>query len=603
MIRQLSLFTIALFSTTQALAAPQFGTAEDVMIKSQLEQRISERVREAISTVIERNTFEVDVSVQVQKTIQKSTNKDFILKPSTNLQTLPNDMLMGVIDAEPIVRYYTEQYDRLRDYTESTSGDRFDIKSVNISVGVSEIFGAEYPNELDRWLSLWSKANFGNNTKSDIRVIKAKPNTPPFKSMLDIASSLQHFLGLAFLGICILLGFIAWRIFSRRQQESSASGASAFSKAMLPQPELANQVSKSEKQRPNVEDESLQTMSELKAMRDLMTKIAGLALELKTQQRQMAELWLASGKRGLFKLACFFETLMDATDSQFSFEALPLNYHLKRMLLDVYQQMATLPNRDKIIVFREVYWDLVAAKTLGMEVIKQPFGYLDNLSDDRIKELVASQPQEVQALVAMNMPLGVREKYFRTLDITQKKALINQSLNLREFDFHELEVVNETLRTFSDKSQGSSMKISAAPLARKLLESLTITEEIEVLQDIAGSLHDKGQQLKETYPSLAFLKEWPRESLSLFFAGVESDQLMTLIHVMPTAQELILESCPPRIAQMIAEDLGRPVGANAKKEEHLLALRDRMIILINEGQLNLADIFKSSEKSGLKLVA
>ena len=42
-------------------------------------------------------------------------------------------------------------------------------------------------------------------------------------------------------------------------------------------------------------------------------------------------------------------------------------------MIEVFQEMAQMPLKERLKTFKDVYWDLMAVKTLGPEYLKRPF--------------------------------------------------------------------------------------------------------------------------------------------------------------------------------------------------------------------------------------
>jgi len=339
---------------------------------------------------------------------------------------------------------------------------------------------------------------------------------------------------------------------------------------------------------------------EFDMIRDLHAKIVWSSSENLQRLNDVMQGWLESGDRGLFKAACLMDVLISFGGRSEKQNRLPFEWSMtvpatfQKKMRDVFLKMTTLENPEKIKILDEVYWDLVTLKVLGERNLKQPFQYISAIPVSEMKTLLDQQNPRMRTLVVLHMPEDVRDDYMKTLPLPAKKEIFEQTIQMEKVLATDIETASEALK-FEVKrgsKETDAQSVSLRSMAPKLLESMSVRDEISLLKEISRSLSDGGLSLKRNFPSLAFINEWPDAKAKMVFMSASMDEVLTLLRMMPEVREKILPLCAPRVREIVSEDLKKEDQASPEaKEKSLASLKLRLLQVINQENIHLEEIF------------
>lgn len=601
------------------------GDLEQLLAKSQFERMITERLNQALKTTLAKDSYEVNVEVTLQEKPEppKPTAESAPKKDPLSKELIPGDLMLGVIDAEPLIRTYAQKIAELesnkpKDPTVSNL-DKYEIQKVNVSLGLIGDYPKDYQAKMTKWLKTWSNGNYGDKATATVSVIQTpppkKPETeknketssekdkkedkPKEETLLDQLSKVQHLLGF---GLLALVALIAAAIFSfvstannRRHMEALAQQ----SKSAAAPPPPPSAIEDKEEEKPAISDDSVMVMRDLKELKEVTHKVVALNSEIGKVLPALVQIWLDSGREGFFKVAGLLDARMESTGKN-NFEAennFPKIPDAKReSVLEVFREMSQLKIKDKLSLFQSIYWDMMASKVLGNDSMIRPFSYLGTLPAIDVKKIVDTQSPDVQALLVLNMPEDSRSEYVKTLDIDKKKRIVKQSLNMDEVEVKDLEVLSETVKATVANTQATGRKLSMLPMSTQLLESLSALEELRVLREVTSGLRDQGRRLKKTYPTIAFIDEWNEDSLKKFLERLQPDQVVIMIRQIPQAKDYIVKNLMPRTAEIVNDDL--KLADNSKEsdiETKLGIVRGILKSLVQGGFIDMEQAYATTE--------
>jgi hypothetical protein len=160
----------------------------------------------------------------------------------------------------------------------------------------------------------------------------------------------------------------------------------------------------------------------------------------------------------------------------------------------------------------------------------------------------------------------------------------------------DIETASETLKFQVKKvGQSDSQAVSLRSMAPKLLESMSVYDEIMLLKEISQKISDGAVSLKQSFPSLAFIGEWPETKAKLVMAGATTDEVLAFLRLMPELKEKILPVCAPRVQAIVQEEFKKEDQMSKEaREQHLASLKLRLLQAVNKEGINLAEIFPSA---------
>lgn len=617
----LALFLVfaSVFAKAQA-PAPAPATMEKALVKNRVETMITQQLFQALQTTLEKNSYEVYVEAEVEKrpsaALTESSVSPLLKEP------IPTDMTLGVIDAEPLIRMYADKIARLeKEKAPDPTLENYEIKSITINLGLNANYPENYKKDMDAWLRKWVRFNLDQNAKINVDYIKSPPpkkespeaggpdaENKKDEGILDKASKMQLLIGLLALAITLLvIALVASFISSQNSKRNAAALIEAQKAAakLAPAREIPELEEKAEEPEMDedlsMSDESVNTIHQLKEFKEITQKIYMIYKFSPHEVEQLSFMWLEAGEEGLKKFALFLDTKMDFLQRNPE-EAPPVTLvpeHKQAALSDVFVEMAKQKLPEKLQILKTLYWDLLAVKSFGLAALKKPFSYLTSLGAEEILQLTSSQSMDVQAVMVLNMPDDAREAYLKKLDTGNKKDIIKTSLKLKEVEHKEIETISETLKNLSGGQKLGKKVVPTLPLSIKLIKGLNALEEVEILRSVVLDLSDKGEALRLGYASLAFLESWNEDSVQIFFDGISPELIINFLSVMPGAQTKVIEALPPRMKQIVEDDLKmqRPVGRE-ELEKSFFSLRNHLNSLLASGSLNLDTLYEKSKGVG-----
>ncbi len=258
----------------------------------------------------------------------------------------------------------------------------------------------------------------------------------------------------------------------------------------------------------------------------------------------------------------------------------------------VFKKMSEMPIQVKRQLLDEIYWDLTSSRHLGSRSIFEPFGFIDSNNGSSIQNMLSQQSPEVRALTVLHMRPEVQEIYIKDLDPDSKRALIIDSFNIADVKLTDVEALSEQLK-FQLKGEAAGKGIvSIRPKALKLLENLSVLEELQFLKGIEEKLSDHGLSIKQNHPSLAFIGQWPEDKLRPLIQLVTVEEIVSFLRIFPEMKENLLPLCRPRVSAIAESELAREDKMSKEdKLKNLSSFKQRLTEIVDGGQVSLIEIF------------
>lgn len=613
--------------------------SETLEARTRIENAITARLQTTIATVLDREAFHVSVRVGLSdKPIAKISSAKISPKVTTDSkgEALPADLTMGLLSAQSVVKEYEDELEKMRTRettVKQTSSDKaYRIDSILVSVGLNEDLGDEYRHTFEEWLKNRVTKDFGKIGAYEVSQIKKAPSVKEAersKTFFDKLASLQNFLGLLSLGFFALIALLISKFIMSKEAVAQIQVAS-MTAARKPDDDSEREVAAEpapRRQLPAADYSALDVgnalapaprsshdgIVEMRGIRDSVAKIAILTDEVGAKMNTVFASWLQTGERGLMKAAAMTDALLSIQQSRQESRQGASSYarttaatpsfvvpdELKAAMLEVYQKMASLELGEKRRLLDEVYWDLISLKSVGEKALDRPFGYIGQLKDSKMQTVLEGQSATVRALAVLHMNTDVKKRYIDNLSPEKKVELLQESLKIETVKAHDFETTNETLRyVVKGAAQNAAGEIEIAPLLPGLLDTFSVVEETQMLREVSGRLSDKGYRIKMTWPTLAFLDEWPEDSMSLLVKAATSEEVYALLRTMPSFKDAVLKQCAPRVAQIVQDDLAAQERMKSdEREAHLARLKNKLLRLINDEALKLRDIYDPTKRS------
>ncbi|MBN8536592.1 MAG: hypothetical protein J0M15_06030 [Deltaproteobacteria bacterium] len=580
---------LPLFFLCRLSLAADDSTPDEIGAKALLEEILIKRYSQGLATLVEKNSFNVGAQVQLVNAPSPPSEEP----PKKAEVEIPQDLLVGVLDPEQLIKQSGVGEEKKAIVSLLTTKR---IKSASISVGLREDLGADVKKDVESWLALRVKTEFGKAGKSSVSFVKSiqekKVESPP-KQWWDWANQFQHLIGTALLALTFLVGILFWRLttskssVSKQNQGDSPSIKLTSEGAIGENKDNSNRVTEKESE---ISDEKMKLINS-KELESINSKIIGLVPKLSKDFESIIRSWCQSGEEGLFKLVCFSEAVGK------DIGRLPIPIDAMSDVANVFTRMSKISTKEKIETLEKLYWDLVSVLNLGPEVLSQPFGYLSSVDAGVINQLLMDQNPKMKTLVSLYLPEEVRRSFIKPLSEEEKLKILESAANLTEIPKSELKGMDTTIMG-KMKSDDTKDSIQFKMNIEKIVSMLTEKEQITLLGQIKGN---SLIEYRKNNPSLAFIHLWPDQEISKLLGKANSDEALSYIRVKPESKERIITLSPPFLSEMIIDEVDKPTKSTSEEMDgHLRSLLTKLKELVESKEINLKEIFEQidSEKPG-----
>lgn len=614
------------------LAAPS-KKVQLIEVNAQIEKLISDGYRDKISTQLDPTTFKVGAVVTLREVIETYAvqKKGPMVSTVRSLSETvsPTDLSTGVIQMYPLLDQYKKQLDDLQNrMTEMARNDqnvvgesptekkpKYLVNGVEVIVGIDEGLNPEQRKEFEEWLKDSVTRDFGPRGTYKISLLKKiiVPKEPPKVTILtrfDKISRLQVLLGFALFGIILLVLLVLYKFLPARggkqennhitvqiQQENKQSPVATETaperRSQSPR-QSSKQYEAGENRGPLSHIDHLGVIAQ--NYREVQGKIGYLYFSTPGIISPLFDTWYDQGLNGRLKAAALIDAVLScAENTEQKLLVFPEKWRKDEELPQAFRAFPGLSLEDRNKILDEGYWDMLALNMLGRESLKSHFEILGHLPTEKLQRLLANREPKVKALTLMHLPQEKAHNYITELDRDEKKRLVQDSLQLESIKEEDLKTLDESLKMQLAVEQKAEGLVSVVDRIPNLLRGLTPKEEMEWLPEAVERLPDQGLKLKRSYPSLAFLKDWPDDALAVYFSGVDSKMTTVFLKMAPSLLERIVKLYPGPLATIIRDEMSVKRGLSEKEQNKVLQqLKERLILLTENGDISLERIFKTN---------
>lgn len=618
---------------------------EVLELKSKLEQNITKNFKDRISTQVELSNFSVSVQISLIEKPLVSVKSEVAKNTDTPSHIdIPADTNLGNIQIDPL---FEKMKNELKTTDERSNGlselflqtwmRQVEISKINVLIGLDEDLDKNYKIKFGNWIKSTLASEFGSTAKYKLfDIIKVKKVEPPKEqpTIYDQLSRFQVTLGLIFLSLMLIILTLLIKFTTSKDTKERNQTAVQIQEMKLAQmsmlhksqtnsnlnPWLADSKSKNRPVKQESDDKSNDNIHVIaQAFKDLQFKI-GYFLEINTfSPQELKESWFAQGWQGRMKFASLIDAILtyfsinhhgiksNAEPNNKSHQILHWLSTEKKMLnedqLAVFQEFPYLSIQERYQILEQTYWDLLSIKMMGTEALTSRFSSLQDLSSDQIQEVLATQDPKLKTIAILHLPQEKIQKLMASLDSGEKQKLLDEGLKIETMSSYDIEVADEALKFAVQKNQDipNQNGVSFKSLIPNLLSSLSVQDEFKMLPAAISKLSDGGNEIKKTFPSLAFLSDWPDESLRLFFEQLESSYIIAYLLMAPQMQNRVIKLIPGKSATIIVDELkiGNTLAPKVL-DEKLQFLKARLYKLVNDEVISLEQIF-GNKNNGSKL--
>ncbi len=546
------IFVVLFLGLKPAISAPapkaQVSTAlsaETFSVQTQLEELVTRRIVQALSTRMDRDAYTVNTVVALHKI---DPPQPLVEEDEQDFNSIPAALQLGVIETRT---------DEGGELVVKGGGAGFEVDRVKVLVGVKPEMPKELVESTTKWLRERVTSEFGKSAELEVssierlpaRVEPAPPPAPP-ETMFDQLRALQGLVGQILLAFALMGAVILWRILNSSSSQEGKGGLQASVQANLAQPEGSKGSAVERESAPagfppaGDWDASQEPGAE---------KLKRAAQTLVEKHREglspVVGSWIQAGADGLAKLVCFLDAV-SGTNLE-----IQVPQEVADQLMPVFDRIAAMPSKERQLILRQAYWDLVSYRSLGTDALVKPFSFLGQLQDKRIQQLVMDENPRLKAVVALNMPDAVRDKFIQGIDHEERKRILSESIGLTELEVDEIRSIDSSLRSKTKGEGPKKRSLSAQPMVLRLIESFGVEEELSLLRELSSSDPAKVNHLRSTYPSVAFLAEWRDQNLGQLLSAAGIDEVLALVACIPALRDRVMALAPPTLSDVLREEL------------------------------------------------
>lgn len=597
------IFLFLLTSACTKALAVDFNLKPEVLeAKSRLEKIINDKYNDRISTQLPKEVFSVGIQIFVVN--EKIENE------STSNLILPEDVSLGIIDKakDPVLEETLKQ---------------LKIKKIVVLVGLHSKLGDSYKSKFSAWLKANVRSEFGlvgtaeTSTLPEVpkEQIEEKPAPPRQLNWEERFGNFQNLIGLSVLAFLLVVGIFLLKVIPSKDAKVRA----AMDLRIAEMKDSKGQFfENSENQKKLIDSDSTELAYQLNAnllfdhYREHQKKIAFISLAADSLIDPLLDIWLAEGELGKKKIASFVDAILahcavsrinnslngNLVDSSSADELewqLPEKVRSNKDMPAVFREYALLSMSDKARYLEQCYWDLLSMKSLDEKSLRPRFTALSQLSPAKIQKILNSQDKKVKMLTVLSLPEEKLGEVMAEMSFDDKKQVFQEAFESPKVKEHELEVLDESLKFMIKQEEFVEQGIvEVKSMIPSMLMSLKITEEVRLLREVCPNLADKGFYLKQNYPSIVFIGDWPKDKLKIILSRTSSSEILALLHVIPEIQKTILDLLPSRTKAIVQDSLNKKVYTDDELSLQLEGIKLKLFKMVNDSEIVLTQVFRSA---------
>jgi len=548
-----------------------------LLVKSSLEDIVANKWTQDLSTIIDEKDFKLSIDFDLKE--KKNKNGEYELKGP-----LYNDLDLGFLDAEELLKSYKAQnFDLDR-------GQEFLVSKAAVKVGLAPSLSENKIKIAKEFLNAKIKSNFGKNGSlnvSNFENIESSPFKEP--TMLEKLQKFQVIGGSLLLALALVLGSILFGLSSKtKDQASSPSDLSAS----------VNVNSKSEISGGDRDSNGgvAAAASLLSSdIADYRKRIKEISETLSDELESIVAEWCKQGENGFEKLACFTEVASSVVGK------VVIPEEFKGNISKLFSSMHKLDEKQKLELFEQTYWDLVASSNLGVSSLHEPFSFMANASLDTLNTVLSNDDSRNQAIISMYMPQSSRESYFKDLDQDKKLEILTTAARLSSVTENELHQLEDHYAKHFD-NQVDESDISMSQTLKKIVDALSLIDACKMLPNVQGQVMEN---YKSSFGHVAFLSQWSDASLSYLMKRSTSEEIFAYIKVVPHMKDTLLSLTSPKTSEIVLDDLNNSADTFNEKviKENLKSLNNKILDIFSNDELKIAETIVKEENNDIKIAA
>lgn len=620
-----------------------------IEIKAKLEESITRKYQDRISTQLKPDLF--SVGAQVTMTVKKELvevpageiSEDS--KPVFDFSDLPADIALGIMS--PTLKQTAKGN---KPANNQVMKERIKVTQITVHVGLSPKLGKPYRDQFTKWLNANIKSEFaekGKTTVSDITEIDSvktaeekmpktfelkmepkaieirvqEPTKPRQLGWEERFGQFQNFIGMTILAVFLMLTYFGGKFIQSKDVKAQVAVAEKMQELQAAQ--VADSGGgRNENSRSGGEADIAATQVTstpqltigFESFQEQQRKVAFLALSSKENMAQVTQIWLDDGELGRSKIALVLDCVLanlgnielaKAGNKDFTIDwTMPDSIKNDKGLSKAFRAVALMDIETKFGMLDRAYWDLLSIRTLGANLTKQRFSAFSQLPPSSIHKILSAQDRKVKSVTCLHLPPEKLKQVVSTMSIEEKKTIVEQAFNYPDMSFADLDFVDNHLNVLVQMEQMQNVNSVELPrLVPGLLAVTSPLEEIQLVNQVLATNQESAFFLKQNYPSIAFLGEWPQDKLKMLLGKARNLELLSIIQTIPEIKDAVLNVLPVRARTMLADDLQSRVLSEEDVNANLTDLRARLNYMYENNEIDLLQMFNSTQNEKTSVAA
>jgi flagellar motor switch protein FliG len=298
---------------------------------------------------------------------------------------------------------------------------------------------------------------------------------------------------------------------------------------------------------------------------------------------------------GLDKVAILFKTLGNNLALQL-FKGMT-----KQQIQKVRQRMSainSIPFDVKKAILEEFYFSFVTEKfTPAAAETKKPFEFLNNLSDEQVVYLIATETPRIMALTVAQLDVQRQVNVLQALDPTIQPRVVTEIGHLQDIP---LEGVVSIANDLKEKSafipRASEFRRGGGENLAGILSQMRPKDEKRFLEHLQKEAPDIVQEVKRHYFSFEDLPKLPHDVLADVLKSVEASEVAyALKGQSEEIKELFINSLPQRTQIILEDEMELLEGPQPRRkvEAAQKLIVDKVREMEKEGRFKLEDFMEA----------
>ncbi len=298
---------------------------------------------------------------------------------------------------------------------------------------------------------------------------------------------------------------------------------------------------------------------------------------------------------GLDKVAILFKTLGNNLALQL-FKGMT-----KPQIQKVRQRMSAINNvpfEVKKAILEEFYFSFVTEKfTPAAPETKKPFEFLNNLSDEQVVYLIATETPRVMALTVAQLDVQRQVNVLQALDPTIQPRVVTEIGHLQDIPLEGVvSIANELKEKSAFIPRASEFKRGGGENLAGILSQMRPKDEKRFLEHLQKEAPDIVQEVKRHYFSFEDLPKLPHDVLADVLKSVEASEVAyALKGQSEEIKELFINSLPQRTQIILEDEMELLEGPQPRRkvEAAQKLIVDKVRELEKEGRFKMEDFMEA----------